>query len=112
MADWKGISEGEEYKPCSLEWVSKNQTKVNWCPTMDFHLAPEANHGKGFVVCVLTDMSPEAMKSGDLKHYVAGVVYKQAAKDRGLFINQCPWCGSRLDLMSTPLEERGKINGL
>jgi hypothetical protein len=98
MADYKGIKEGEEYKPCSLEWISKNKTKANWCPAMDFHLSPEANHGRGFVVCVLTDMSPEAMKQGCRDHFVAGIMYREKPKDNGLFINHCPWCGSKFDI--------------
>ena len=107
MSDYAGLAEGEEYKPCSARWIAKNKTEVNFCPAMEFHLAPLANEGRGFVVFVLTDLSPESMRAKDGPHtFVAGVNYRMSGKDTGLLINHCPWCGNDLGLMKVPVEER------
>jgi hypothetical protein len=60
------------------------------CLTLDRMLAEEANaHKAGLVVFALTNML-----TGDSR--VAGVVCKRSARDNGVLLNFCPFCGHDL----------------
>ena len=57
------------------------------CGTMEQRLTD--GHKAGFFVLVLFNMKTE-------KDVVKGIAYKQNARDNGLMLNYCPWCGTKL----------------
>jgi hypothetical protein len=62
-----------------------------YCQPLEDRLEPDANaRRKGFVVMVLMNMT-----TGDTRK--VGVAYKTSAKDPGLMLNVCPFCGAEID---------------
>lgn len=61
-----------------------------YCRAMDLAVAPEANaHTKGLVEVRLTDLATGRDRR-------LGVAYKSGARDPGVLVNVCPWCGRDL----------------
>lgn len=67
-----------------------SKRKRTFCRRLDQMLAPEANvKQKGLSVMVVTKWQTSESRA-------VGVVYRTGAKDRGLMVNFCPWCGASL----------------
>jgi hypothetical protein len=64
--------------------------KGKWCEVMEERLAPEANHFKKgyFHLFVTTNLA-----SPKLERSLVGIVHQKDAKDNGMVLNFCPWCG-------------------
>lgn len=70
------------------------------CSFLDDRLDLDANsHTKGLSLVVST-----SMKTG--KHRVLGVAYRRNAKDRGLLLNYCPFCGKDIRWHEHHYEEK------
>lgn len=66
-------------------------TTDTYCKALDDRIEGMANHrGKGLVLMVMTNFT-----TGDTRK--VGVAYKLSAKDGGLLLNHCPFCGERID---------------
>lgn len=57
----------------------------SYCPAMESRLGPE--HQKGLTTVSVVDLKT-------LRTRRVLVVYKRTARDRGLVLNHCPWCGA------------------
>jgi hypothetical protein len=49
--------------------------------------------GKGFKAVHTLDTTKKVGADDAVR--LLGVIYKTSAKDRGLLLNQCPWCGGQ-----------------
>jgi len=79
----KQTREGEKSLKCSL-WFTR------LCDSLQERVQfGDDKYKKGFGALILTDMTT-------CFQYFAGVVYRKDAKDNGLVINFCPWCGEKL----------------
>lgn len=72
-------------------------TKDGYCETLENRMGEE--HQKG-----LTTLSTINFKTGHIERVFA--VYKMTARDRGLVLNFCPWCGEKLYEPETVIEEK------
>ncbi len=68
--------------------VYKKCSRKGWCSTLDLALGA----GKGLAHQTITNLM-------SLETRVAGVVYRKAARDRGIFLNFCPWCGEKINFV-------------
>ncbi len=68
----------------------KECSKDSFCSGIKRYLEPSGTRGKGFHI--LTTMN---MTTGDFK--TLGISYKANVKDRGVMLNNCPWCGASLE---------------
>lgn len=65
-----------------------------WCPPMESRLNAWPNaRQKGLSTVVVTTTG------GDWADRCIGVLYRTAPNDRGLMLNNCPWCGTSLEGM-------------
>lgn len=62
-------------------------TKKSYCALMRSMLS-EPNR-KGIAAVQVANLTTGKVR-------IAGVAYKRSEKDRGLFLNFCPWCGKGL----------------
>lgn len=70
-------------------------SRQGWCRRLDERLAPEANaHAKGLTTVVVTTLS-----TGEDR--CIGIAYKLDARDNGMMVNFCPWCGEDIQFWET-----------
>lgn len=73
-----------------MKKVSKCVFGKGYCPTMDERLEPsDGLRGRGFLVLNIMNFIHGTSQ-------VFGVVYKASAKDRGVILNFCPFCGAQM----------------
>lgn len=70
----------------------KKCDKAGWCRAMDERLQEGNARAKGLAPLVLLNMNTGKSRE-------AGVVYKKSAGDRGLLLNNCPWCGEPINFV-------------
>lgn len=79
--------------PSRVESVVTKRTRCDppsWCARLDERLEPEANtRTKGLSLVVTTHQLTG-------KQTVHGVAFHRSARDRGLMLNHCPWCGEAI----------------
>ncbi len=73
-----------EYKKCFM-----NGKFIKPCKTLDSKLNDYDSRGKGLNFMVLKDMETFE-RTRDL------ICYRMKAKDKGLILNFCPWCGEQI----------------
>lgn len=77
-------NDGNKRTKCVIE-----DNKLTPCALLDSALAPEANHGTGLILFVLSNFStvPSTVSR-------SCVIAKSGEhKKRGLILKYCPWCG-------------------
>ena len=68
----------------------KKNGLFNWCNAMRQRLEPLANEGyKGLIQINLSNFKTRNTTC-------LGIKYKLNAKDKGLLLNKCPWCGEKI----------------
>lgn len=67
----------------------------------------EEFHKRGFVAIHVLKMDG---KVGHAKTNFRGVAYKQTAKDRGIMLNWCPFCGGHPGTFKRDIPEQGGGN--
>jgi len=73
-----------DYKPC-------DPRAMRLCPTLDARTHAEANTRRaGFDVLVTSQLGER------IRDTWRGVVFRMSAKDVGLMVNFCPFCGTDL----------------
>jgi hypothetical protein len=75
--------------------------KDMFCKQMAKRIKPPGEGGYGLFTFVLMDWDK-------IKERTVGVIYKETARDRGLVLNYCPFCGEKIDWFR---EEEGYQNG-
>lgn len=70
--------------------VKKCNKESGFCEIMQDRVESSGTSGKGLKT--LTVMNG---KTGKMS--VDGIFYKTSAKDNGLMLNNCPWCGESLE---------------
>jgi len=70
-----------EYRPCD---------ETGMCPALHARTDDPASTRRGFRAIHTVD--PTALV-GNVTTRFLGVAYHYEARDRGLLINRCPWCG-------------------
>jgi hypothetical protein len=78
----KKPDKGGEWYPCSQE--------KGFCSTMAAKIKFPGEGGYGFFAVMV-------MNSKELTQTLAGAMYKTSAKDRGVMMNFCPYCGTKID---------------
>ena len=63
-----------------------------WCSTLEERAKPSGMPQAG-IQFVRTD---KILANGTIETRVYGVAHRHTAKDKGLFLNFCPWCGGSL----------------
>jgi hypothetical protein len=65
-------------------------SKKGWCSPLDT-MATDLNERRGGGLCeaVMLNFKDEGR--------VYKMMYRRSAKDRGLFLNFCPWCGANIE---------------
>ena len=76
----------DEYKKCSKEY--------GFCETLSARVREAGSNSKGFVAMQTLNLSS---KVGSPQIKTIGVMYKTSKSDRGLMLNECPWCGEKID---------------
>lgn len=89
--------------------------KLNgFCPSMNSRLKMPGNKGGGFfALCIVTKDDMEK-KSIELHETIKGVYFQANAKDKGIALNFCPFCGARLDWFrdnGSPIKEEKPKQG-
>lgn len=72
-----------------------------WCDAMTERLEDMANSRKGLTTIVLTSRT-----TGNER--LAGIAHRKNAKDRGLMLNYCPWCGEPIEESAIDYEAKKK----
>lgn len=70
-----------------------------WCPSLDGRLQDVNARTRGLAALELTTFSTGAKR-------VVGVYYRTGAKDPGLLLNFCPWCGADIQ----PREAKQRVS--
>ena len=79
-------------------------TRDVFCNGMDSMLNPETNaHMKG-----LTTILVAKLETGESR--IIGVAYKKSASDKGLMLNNCPWCAAPILWVSETDDEQRSQN--
>lgn len=76
----------KEYHKCNRE--------QGLCPSLRDRTKSLGDRGAGFFALQVLDLSQMV---GQASITLKGVIYKTDAKDRGLALNLCPFCGERID---------------
>lgn len=85
--------------PCitSPEYTSKcKRDPMTFCTAMDQVLDLSPSHTKGLSCFTTTNFRTDEMKTW-------GVIFKKNAKDGGLLLNTCPWCGENINWSADPV---------
>lgn len=72
----------EEYHKCNQE--------QGFCKTLCKRVKAPGSGGYGFFEVQVLDLEKRGVKT-------IGVNYKESAKDRGVMLNNCPYCGEKID---------------
>lgn len=76
-------------------------SKQGWCPAMRARLSD----GVGAGLSVLNLLN---FKTGEER--VGGIVFKRDRRDKGIVLNVCPWCESRIFWIGTRRRRAGTPN--
>jgi len=74
----------DEYHKCDRE--------KGFCPTMAARAEPVGQGARhGLIQMAVMDFSAKPITTRGI-----GIMFKMNAKDKGIMLNYCPWCGGRL----------------
>jgi hypothetical protein len=87
--------------------VKRNEKckKGKLCGDLACLVRPFEKNARGFVLVSQIKISQLNKKQIGLKDHINGVGYKADARDNGVMLNYCPFCGEKIDWF------RGRIDG-